>query len=127
VSEDLSIGKKKTNRELREWYSEELARIRILNQEWIEMGFSVQERAYKAWEIRHNARLKARTMMNSQVEIRLLQNRDLAKYGNPDGPTFDFLVEKHKKTGLVGDEIYEAIIASSMKVDTGVNKRLGLK
>jgi hypothetical protein len=60
-------------------------------------------------------------------QIHLLQERDLAKYGKPDGPTFEFLVENNEKLGLVGDEIYEAIIVSSMKVNIGVNKRLRLK
>jgi hypothetical protein len=66
-------------------------------------------------------------MMGNQIEIKLLQRRDLVKYGNPDGPTFDFLVEKYRKLGLVGDEVYEAIIEASMKVNIGVNKGLGLK
>lgn len=127
MAENPSIDKSKTNKEIREWYSKEVARIRKLNDEWIEKGFSLQERAYKAWEIRHNARLKSRLMMGKQLEIKLLQKRDLAKYGNSDGPTFDFLVEKYEELGLVGDEIYEAIIETSMEMNIGVNKRLGLK
>jgi hypothetical protein len=127
VAENPSIEKDKTNKEIREWYSEEVARIRRLNDEWIEKGFSLELRAQKAWKIRHDARSKSRTMMGNQIEIKLLQRRDLVKYGNPDGPTFDFLVEKYRKLGLVGDEVYEAIIEASMKVNIGVNKGLGLK
>jgi hypothetical protein len=116
VAENPSIEKDKTNKEIREWYSEEVARIRRLNDEWIEKGFSLELRAQKAWKIRHDARSKSRTMMGNQIE-----------YGNPDGPTFDFLVEKYRKLGLVGDEVYEAIIEASMEVNIGVNKGLGLK
>jgi hypothetical protein len=127
VAENLGIGNNRTNKEIRESYSEEVSRIRVLNDQWIEEGLSVQVRAHRAWEIRHNARLRARAMMAKQHEIKLLQKRDLAKYGNPDGPPFDFLVESNEKLGLVGDEIYEAIISSSMKVNIEVNKRLRLK
>lgn len=127
MAEDLSTRESKTNREIREWYAEAVARIRILNNEWMEEGLSVQVRAYRAWEIRRAARLRARTMMGKQREIQLLQKRDLAGYGSPDGPTFDSLVEINERLGLVGDEIYEAIIDSSMKVNIGVNKRLRLR
>jgi hypothetical protein len=127
VAENLGTGKIKTNREIREWYAEEVARIRILNDQWIQEGLSVQVRAHKAWEIRHASRQRARTMMGMQRQIQLLQKRDLAKYGNPEGPTFDSLVENNEKLGLVGDDIYEAIIVSSMKANIGVNKRLRLK
>lgn len=65
--------------------------------------------------------------MGKELEIELLERRDLARYGNSDGPTFDFLVEKYSQLGLVGDEVYEAIIETSMKVNIGVNKGLGLK
>lgn len=127
MAEIPGIGESKTNREIREWYAEEVARIRILNDQWREEGLSVRVRAHRAWEIRHNSRLRARALMGNQRQIQLLQKRDLAKYGNPDGPTFDSLVEVNEKLGLVGDEIYEAILASSMKVNIGVNARLRLK
>ncbi len=127
MAENTSIYKGKTNKEIREWYSEEVACIRSLNAEWMGKGISLQVRAYRAWEIRHNARVTSRAMMGKELEIELLERRDLARYGNSDGPTFDFLVEKYSQLGLVGDEVYEAIIETSMKVNIGVNKGLGLK
>ena len=127
MAENPGFGENKTNREIREWYFEQVARIRILNDQWIEEGLLVQVRAYRTWEIRHSSRLRSRTMMGNQRQIHLLQERDLTKYGNPDGPTFQFLVENNEKLGLVGDAIYEAIIVSSMKMNIGVNKRLRLK
>jgi hypothetical protein len=127
VAENPGFGGSKTNREIREWYFEQVARIPILNDQWIEEGLSVQVRAYRAWEIRHNSRLRVRTMMGKERQIHLLKKRDLAKYGNPDGPTFDSLVENNEKLGLVGAEVYEAIIVSSMNLNIGVNKRLRLK
>lgn len=105
MTENPGLGESKTNREIREWYFEQVARIRILNDQWTEEGLSVQVRAYRAWEIRHSSRVRARTMMGKERQIHLLQKRDLAKYGNPDGPTFDSLVENNEKLGLVGAEI----------------------
>jgi len=116
-----------TNKEIREWYSEEVARIPKLNKEWIEQSISLRERAYSAWAIRHDARLKARSMMSDPKEVELLQKRDMAKYGNPDGPTFEFLVEENRKLGLIGDEIYEAIIDESIRTNIEVNRKFGLE
>jgi hypothetical protein len=45
---------------------------------------------------------------------------------NPDGPTFEFLVERCRQAGLTGDEVYEAIIVGSYRTNEGVNKLLGL-
>ena len=60
------------------------------------------------------------------TEVELLRARDLAKYGNPDGPTFEFLVEQLQNAGLLGDDIYEAIISGAYRTNEGINKSLGL-
>jgi hypothetical protein len=52
--------------------------------------------------------------------------RDLSKYGNPDGPTFEFLVDQLRQAGLTGDEVYDAIITGAYRTSEGVNKSLGL-
>ncbi len=127
VAEILSAGKGMTNKEIREWYANEVSRIPMLNEEWIRNGFLVRKRARKAWKIRHDARLKARAMMSNPKEVELLRQRDLLKYGNPDGPTFTFLVKENRKLGLVGDTVYEAIIDESIRTNVEVNKGLGLK
>jgi hypothetical protein len=44
--------------------------------------------------MRHTARLEARAMMADPTEVELLRARDMALYGNADGPTFAFLVEQ---------------------------------
>ncbi len=64
--------------------------------------------------------------MASLEEVELLRQRDIAEYGNPDGPTFEFLVEKLKDAGLEEDTIYEAIIDGSYRTNAGVNRRLGI-
>jgi len=68
-----------------------IATIPQLNEQWNEQGISAQDRGERAWLIPHETRLEARLMMADANEVDLLRARDLNKYGNPDGPTFDFL------------------------------------
>ncbi|CAN5220216.1 hypothetical protein BH18ACI2_BH18ACI2_03540 [soil metagenome] len=65
-------------------------------------------------------------MMIDPAEVELLRARDLAEYGNPDGPTFEFLVKRLKEAGLEGDAVYEAIVEGSYRTNAGVNRKLGL-
>ena len=97
-----------------------------LNKQWLSQGLSVRERAEAAWSIRHEARLAARAMMADLVEVELLRARDIAEYGDPDGPTFEFLVERLKAVGLEGDAGYQAIIEGSYRTNAEVNRKLGL-
>jgi hypothetical protein len=115
----------RTNAEIRQWYLMRVAQIPELNERWIQQGLSLKERAEAAWLLRHEARLEARSMMSDSAEVELLRARDILKYGNPDGPTFEFLVARCGEAGLDGDEIYQAIIDGSYRTDTGVNKMLG--
>jgi len=117
----------KTNAEIRQWYNDQVSDIPTLNLQWIKEGLTVEERAKKAYLIRHQARIDARLMMQNQEEVTTLQNRDMEKYGNPDGPTFEYLLEKNRKAGLVGDEIYEAIIDSSKRTNRQYNEKFGVK
>lgn len=98
----------------------------MLNEEWISKGVSVRERAERAWLIRHDARLEARSMMADSTEVELLRQRDIDKFGNPDGPTFYFLVERLIEAGLDGDAVYEAIIDQSYRTDAELDRQLGL-
>ncbi len=115
-----------TNSEIRQWYLQQTAKIVELNQEWIRQGLSAQERAEAAWRIRHEARLTARSMMSNATEVEFLRARDLSKYGNPDGPTFELLIGQLRQAGLIGDEVFEAIITGAYRTNEGINKSLGL-
>lgn len=117
----------KNNAEIRQWYNEQTAVIPQLNEQWIKDEVSAEERAKRAYGIRHDARIKAREMMQNQEEVKLLRERDMQKYGNPDGPTFDYLVEKNRSKGLTGDDIYEAIIESSKRTNKKYNKKYGVE
>jgi len=105
---------------------EQVARIPELNGQWLAQGLSARARAEAAWRIRHEARRAARAMMIDPAEVELLRARDMAEYGNPDGPSFEFLVERLKEAGLEGDVVYEAIVEGSYRTNAGVSRKLGL-
>ena len=115
-----------TNAEIRQWYQEQISQIPVSDREWKAQGLSPAERAENAWRIRHNARLKAREMMSDKSEVENLRMRNIQKYDNPDGPTFEYLVERLMQTELTGNDIYEEIILLSCQTDPGINKLLGL-
>ena len=116
----------KTNAEIRKWYLAQVAQIPALNEQWLAQGFSVEERAKMAWQIRHDARLEARKMMADAEEVEMLRSRDVAEHGNEDGPTFVSLIDKCRRAGLKGNNIYEAIIKGSYRTNKGVDEKLGL-
>lgn len=117
----------KTNEQIRQWYNDQVSVVPQLNEQWIKDGLSADIRAKKAYEIRHNARIKAREMMQNKEEVKLLQERDMKKYGNPDGPTFEYLVKQNRDNGLTGNDIYEAIVNSSERTNKEYNEKYGVK
>ncbi len=114
------------NDEIRRWYNAETSKVDGLDAEWRAAGMSAAERARKAYELRHAARIKARKMMQNPKQVRDLQARDMAKYGNPDGPTFDQLVKGAESKGMTGDARFEHIVGSSSRTDAGYNARHGI-
>ncbi|MFM2056276.1 MAG: hypothetical protein RLY71_661 [Pseudomonadota bacterium] len=116
-----------TNAEIRQWYNDQVAVVPTLDLEWIAQGLSPEQRALKAYEIRHHARLQARAYMQDKVEVADLQARDMAKYGNPDGPTFEYLVQKNKEKGLIGAAVYEDIIGSANRTSAEYNAKFGIQ
>lgn len=65
-------------------------------------------------------------MMADPSGVELLRARDTAEYGNPDGPTFEFLIERGRKAGLDTGAVYESLIDGSYRTDAGTNRKLGL-
>ena len=117
----------KTNAEIRKWYLEQVAQIPELNEQWLAQGLLTKERARKAWQIRHDARLRAREMMADLDEVEDLKQRDLAEYGNEEGPTFEFLVQEWRDAGLKGNAVYVAIIEGAHRTNRDINQKLGLR
>ena len=118
--------RKLSNAAVRLWYLKRVALTPILNQLWLAMGMTAEQRARAAYDYRHQARIQARAMMADRVALKRLRARDTKKYGNPDGPTFEWLVKKHKAQGSRGDAIYEAIIRGASKTDPKTNRRFGV-
>ena len=126
ASAQKQAGKVFSNKDIRVRYLCDVAQITSQNEAWKTENLALPERAKRAFEIRHNARKTARAMMQSSSEVELLKARDQEKYGSPDGPTFEWLVEKAKGKGLSGDAIYQEIIESAQRTNVDVNKALGL-
>jgi hypothetical protein len=127
VDEASKVRERKTNSEIRRWYLERIATIVELNQVWIRRGLSTRDRAERAWLVRYEARRGARAMMADKRERELLRARDTIRYGSPDGPSFEFLVARLKQAGVDEDAAYEAIIDTSFRSDSEVNRLLGLQ
>lgn len=116
-SDETNPANPKTNAEIRIWYLDRVASIKESNEQWIVDGISPRARAEAAWRIRREARLEARSMMHDPQEVVLLRARDTSQYGNPDGPTFEFLVQRLTNSGLEGNAVYEAIVEGSYRTD----------
>jgi hypothetical protein len=116
-----------TNEEIRVYYNQVVSTIGPSNEQWKRDGVAAEERARRAFTIRHDARLTCRAMMASPSEVEDLRKRDQEKYGQPDGPTFEQLVENGRKTSAAGDAVYEGIIASSQRTDGTFNRAFGIK
>ena len=84
----------------------------------------MDKRAKLAWKFRRDKRLEARAMMGNDYQQEELRERDRQKYGNPDGPTFELLIERAKIDGLMENEIYQAIIKGSYRTNAGTDKKL---
>lgn len=115
------FGVPKTNCEIRLWYNYQVVAVGKINEKWEKDGVDLETRAHKAYELRHEARVNARFMMQNPMEVKGLQARDLKKYGNPNGPTFDYLVKKNMDKGLTKEQAYQSIIDSSSRTDTKYN------
>ena len=118
----ILVALPKTNCEIRVWYNYQVVAIGALNDKWLSDGIDLKTRAEKAYELRHNARVNARFMMQNPIEVKGLQARDLVKYGNPNGPTFDYLIKKNTDKGSSLEKAYQSIINSSSRVSTVYNK-----
>lgn len=115
-----------TNRDIRILYVARVAEIAAENEGWKAEGLGPAERARKAFGVRHEARKIARALMRDQAEVEALRVRDREQYGDPDGPTFESLLEKNRGKGLAEDEAYEAIIESAQRTNAAVNESMGL-
>ena len=111
-----------TNPEIRLWYLREIAKIKDLNLSWVARGDSPELRARQAWSYRRRARLQARSLMRDVVEQAQIRERDRAKYGDPDGPSFELLMERLRSHGIHPPEALEIVIQSAQRTDGEFDK-----
>jgi hypothetical protein len=116
-----------TNEQIRVYYNQVVDGIAPADEAWKREGLSIEERARRASAARHDARLTCRAMMTDPHEVEDLRRRDREKYGNPDGPTFEQLVESGQKKGTTGDALYEGILESAQHTDEKVNAFFGIE
>lgn len=115
-----------TDRQVRQFYIERVAAIGERDQQSRTAGKSAQERARAAYQLRQDARMTARAMMQDQEAVKGLEARDRVKYSNPAGPTFEYLLERARAKGLEGDAVFESIVESAQRTDAASNRSLGL-
>lgn len=115
-------GSRWTNAQIRARYVCEAQRIGRDNEQWKASGLSALDRAHKAYDLRHNARLVARAMMPDPAEVKALQDRDMTRYGTPDGPSFEWLMKREAERGVAGDEAYENIVKSAQRTDEATSR-----
>ena len=111
------------NRDVREWYLQLLVQYPDLYTQWQQKDLTLRKKAEEACDFRKKARLKGREMMDPQ-DVELLRLRDSTAYGNPDGPTFDYIYQKLQNKGME-NLICEAIISSSGRTNKKVDRKFG--
>jgi hypothetical protein len=113
--------------EIRSWYQMQERTIPALDAQLKAQHKDARERALAAFEIRHHARLRSRALMREAGragEVELLEKRDLEKYGDKDGPTFDHLVAAAtRKAGKSAPDeaVYQSIIDSAQRTNPWVD------
>ncbi len=112
-----SLKKPASNSQIRSWYN---AFMQEFSSNFNDNhGFSLEEQAYISYKMRHEARMHTRDFMKDN-ERSILEARDEKTYGNKDGPTFEYLINKNKNE-LDIDNTYRKIISSSTKTNKWVN------
>ncbi len=127
VTDTGPLDHRKSSGSVRAWYKQQIARISSLNEDWVTSGVPLAERARRSFEVRQHARLAAREQMIGSGDVESLAVRDIAEYGQADGPTFEQLVQQHLANGLTLDQTYEKIIGSSRRSNATYDQKHGHK
>ena len=104
-----------SNTEARQWYLLQEKKIA----EQIDRSLPIQKQAEQAFNLRNQYRTGARELMSGRTLAEEL-------YKFEPNLTWEEIVKKQIDKGLSGDDIYKAILESSQRSRTSVNKYLGL-
>lgn len=121
-----AAGERFDDCEIRRHYNKMIEAVAAADRARRAQGRPAEERARAAFDTRHDARMTARAMMADRAEVDALRARDQSRYGNPDGPTFELLVEKNRARGLRGDAVFDEIIQSAQRTDEKANEECGI-
>jgi hypothetical protein len=109
---------------LREIYDKSAKGITETAQELVRKGLPQGDAAKWANEARNILKDKIRTDGNPILK-KVFESRNLNKYGNKLGPSYEQLFQKYAKQGLSPEEINKKIIGSSGKANIKVNRWSG--
>ena len=110
------IIKKRTSREVREWYISEVSNIPNA----IDETLPLEEKARQAFEKRNLIRSKARDMMADK------EMRNLLETEKPNMTFEELIASKMKRKGLTRKEAQIDILKTATKTNKSVNKEIGL-
>jgi hypothetical protein len=113
-----------TNAEIRLWYVEQVQGIAKSVEGLRGKSVALIEVAREAWRLRRAARLEARSKMGQAIEVEFVRARDLKLYGDPDGPSFEQIIERAREKGFSGDGVYEEVIRSALRTDPVTNSQV---
>ena len=123
-------GDKMDNIVTRYWYHTFIAELGNMHkalERKIELKqLSWDEYAKLAFDMRHHARVYTRALMADQMAEALLERRDQMKYGNREGPTFEYLLEEQRKMHKTPEESDRAIVYSSIRTNIWANAYIRL-
>jgi RHS repeat-associated protein len=86
-------------------------------------GKPLKEIAKTLSDMRRANRIAARQKMSSWLDVQMLEARDFAKYGDPDGPSFEWKISQAQSKGLTGDDVWKYIISSASRTDQATSER----
>jgi glycerophosphoryl diester phosphodiesterase len=89
-------------------YAHGEARLREFHEQLIRDGVSAEDRARTLFELRRSLRSLTRDLMENRAAADLLETLE-------SNPTFEDLVAKQEARGLVGDQVYDAIIDTATR------------
>lgn len=107
---------KMSNADVRKWYNEHDKKINEL----IDKSKMLEEQAKQAHSLRNKYKYQARELMKNQEERKELDS-------NFPLQDFDFYFNKYRRDNIPKEDIYKAIIDSSMRPNKEVNRRFGLE
>ena len=109
---------------LREIYDASAKQLSELAQDLVKQGAPQKDVAEWATQARNNLKSNIRNQGNPILK-RVFEQRNLAKYGDKLGPSYDQLYAKYAKSGLTPDEINAKIIQGAGRANAGFNRWAG--